>query len=350
MSFTKEERLPPTRLMTRAGWLGWVIPLGLLLVLGSNIIALFLPFLEIDMVLKGKSEYKLPESVRLMWSVGLYWVAILIVAFSIMFPLLKTCSLIIIWFLRMEPRRRNWCIRLLEALGKWSMLDVFVVILLMVLSNDQIFLSTTPKIGLEFFIFAIIGNMVMSRIVDMIDFRLHPDVHTIRDEAKTVIPLSATGWGGWVIPLLLVIAVISIVLAVNLPFLRINDALLHSNSYSIVQAAAALWEGTDYILSIFLILFVVAFPMLRILIIGWTWFTHRTKAAHVKRFELIRIVGEWSMMSVFLLALVMLLTEGNAMVKTQVKPGLVAIVVSLAVCVACLWISRWILRRHFRSI
>lgn len=350
MSASREEPLQPTRLMTRAGKLGWVIPLGLFLVLSSNVVALFLPFLEIDMIFYGKSEYMLPESVKLMWLSKLYWVAILIVVFSIIFPLLKTLSLIVIWFLRLNPHTRSRGIRVLEALGKWSMLDIFVVILLMVLSNDQIFLSTVPKIGLQFFIFAIIGNMIMSRIVEMIDSRLHPEVHLVSDQTKAVMPLNSTGWAGWFVPLLLVIAIISIVLAANVPFLRINDAALHSNSYSIMHAASALWEGNHYILGVFLVLFVVALPTIRILVIGWTWFTLRTKAAHVKRFDLIRIIGEWSMMSVFLLALVMIMTEGSKMVKTQVKPGLFAIVISLAVCLACIWLSRWVLRRRYQKL
>ena len=339
----------PSRLMSRAGIRGWLIPLGLILVLFSNVVALFLPFLDIEVVLKGSSEYKLPESVKLMWETGLYWVAILIVCFSIIFPLAKTIFLLITWFLKLRPDRRKGFIRLLETLGKWSMLDVFVVILLMVLSNEQLFLSTTPRIGLTFFIFAIIGNMIMSRIVATVDDRIHPEPDAMSNDKKQFMPMDSTGGLGWTLPLLLVVSLLSIVVATGLPFLKINDILLHSNSYSIMEATMALWDNERIVLGVFLFLFVVAMPVVRILLIGNMWFSKKTRAAHYKQMDLVRISGEWSMMSVFLLALVMILTEGRQLVNTKITSGLYAIMISTAVCVGSLWIARWLLNSRTKQ-
>ena len=349
MNDPESELHVPSRLMSRAGVRGWLVPIGLLMVLVSNVIALFLPFLDIDVVLKGSSQYKLPESVLLMWESGLYWVAILIVCFSIIFPLAKTIFLLITWFLKLRPDRRKSFIRMLEALGKWSMLDVFVVILLMVLSNEQIFLSTTPRVGLTFFIFAIIGNMIMSRIVATIDDRLHPEPDAVSKDKTVFMPMDSTGAVGWIVPLLLVISFTSIVVAVNAPFLRINDILLHSNSYGIMQATTALWSEERVVLGIFLFLFVAVLPTIRILLIGRLWFSRKTRAEHYKRMDLIRISGEWSMMSVFLLALVMILTEGKTLVNTDISPGLYAIMISTAVCVTSLWTARWLLKNKVRA-
>jgi paraquat-inducible protein A len=334
----------PSRLMSRAGVRGWLVPMGLVLVLISNVIALFLPFLDIEIVLKGSSEYKLPESVKLMWETGLYWVAILIVCFSIIFPLAKTISLLITWFLKLRPDRRKSFIRLLETLGKWSMLDVFVVILLMVLSNEQVFLSTTPRIGLTFFIFAIIGNMIMSRIVATLDDKIHPEPDAVSKDRVEFMPMDSTGGLGWAIPLLLLISFLSIIVAAGVPFLKINDILLHSNSYSIMDATIALWREKRIVLGIFLFLFVAVMPAVRILLIGRLWFSRKTRADHYKRMDVVRIAGEWSMMSVFLLALVMILTEGRQLVNTKITGGLYAIMISTAICVISLWAARWLLK------
>ena len=339
------EELEPNRLMSLAGLKGWLIPVGLILVLVSNVIALMLPFLDIDVVLKGHSEYKLPESVKLMWEMKLYWVSILIVVFSIVFPLAKTIALIVTWFLKVPPLLRRRFILLLESLGKWSMLDIFVVILLMVLSNNQIFLSTKPRAGLIFFIFAIIGNMIMSRIMEVVDGRLYPKVEQEETEEKDFIPLGSTGGIGWAMPLLLIVSFVSIIVAVDVPFLKINDILLRSHSYSVVEATGALWNESRYVLAAFLIFFVGVMPLVRILYIGWIWFNQGSGTLHERRFDQVRVMGEWSMMSVFLLALVMILTEGGELVRTQLKNGLWAILASTMVCVISLWIARFLLRR-----
>jgi paraquat-inducible protein A len=338
----------PNCLMHQARLRGWLIPIGLILVLTSNIIALMLPFLDIDVVLKGHSEYKLPESVKLMWEMKLYLVSVLIVIFSIIFPIAKTVALIITWFLKLRPDRRKRFIRVLESLGKWSMLDIFVVILLMVLANDQIFLSTIPRSGLLFFIFAIIGNMIMSRIMERVDDRLNPPEELRSDDDAGFMPLDSTGPVGWAVPLLLVISFVSIVIAVDIPFLRINDILLRSHAYSVVEATHALWNESRLVLGLFLICFVGLLPAIRILLIGRLWFGRHDIATHYKRLDFIRVIGEWSMMSVFLLALGMLLTEGGALVRTEIKSGLWAILVSTMICVFSLWIARWLLNRSIR--
>jgi uncharacterized paraquat-inducible protein A len=219
----------------------------------------------------------------------------------------------------------------------------------MVLSNDQVFLSTTPRIGLTFFIFAIIGNMIMSRIVATLDDRIHPEPEAVSKDMKKFMPMESTGGLGWALPLLLVLSLLSIVVATGLPFLRINDILLHSNSYSIMEAATALWDNERIVLGIFLFLFVVVMPVVRILLIGNVWFSRKTRADHYKRMDLVRISGEWSMMSVFLLALVMILTEGRELVNTKITSGLYAIMVSTAVCVISLWIARWLLNSRTKQ-
>lgn len=334
-----------TRLAAGAGRKGWLVPLGLVTVLVSNVFALFLPFLDIDVVFKGATQYKLPESVKLMWEAKLYWVAILIVGFSIIFPIAKTIGLLLLWFGRVRIGRRRRSIRILETLGKWSMLDIFVVILLMTLSNEQFFLSTIPRVGLLFFIFAIIGNMVMSRIVAVIDERVHPDPDALSVDPERILPLARTGGLGWALPLLLIVSLVSILVAVDVPFLRINDIMLHSDTYSVIDASSAMWAQGHYALAGFLVLFVGVVPAVRILLIGWVWFSRRTRAQHLRGFEWIRISGEWSMMSVFLLALVMIMTEGQEMVQTQMRDGLWAIIASTALCVSSLWLARWLMER-----
>ena len=339
---------PANRLFSVTGRTKWIVPAGLLIVLLANIIALFVPFLAIDFM---KLEvYSLLHSVQLMWDSGLYWIAIMIVGFSITFPLVKTTSLILIWFMRMRPLVRHRMIRILEAAGKWSMFDIFVVILLMVISTDQTFINTTPQIGLLLFIIAIIGNMLMSRFISAIDRRCNFDPELMfADDPGLHEPLSSTGRIGWMMPFLLLAGVIAIIYAIELPFFRINKVPLFSKSYSIHTAIEALYQDGNLLLAAFMLLFLCVAPLLSLVLLGQCWMFHKTRAQISRRLGLIRIVGEWSMLSVFLIALTMVHVEGDSMVTTQIKPGLNAIIISIAVTVVCIRLAEFKLRKLLES-
>ena len=183
----------PSRLMSRAGIRGWLIPLGLILVLFSNVVALFLPFLDIEVVLKGSSEYKLPESVKLMWETGLYWVAILIAGFSLVFPFVKLLSLFTLWFFPMRVSTRGRGLRILGSLGRWSLLDVFVALVLIVLAHEQGSLFVTDvKPGLYLFLLAILMAMSTGEFMAV----LHERTENLPElsDTKTKRPSVGSGW------------------------------------------------------------------------------------------------------------------------------------------------------------
>lgn len=342
------EDAPSNRLATAVKHRGWLIPLGLIIVLLANITALFVPFLAIDFM--HKEVYSLPHSVQLMWETKLYLISILIVAFSITFPLVKTLSLLAIWFIKMKPLTRHRFIRLLEAAGKWSMFDIFVVILLMVISTKQTFIDTEPQIGLLFFMIAIIGNMLMSRLMATVDQRVNFNQEELfGGEKKLYEPLESTGGIGWLMPFLLLGGFISIIYAIELPFFKINNIPLFSKTYSIHSAIEALFTDGRYTLTIFMVLFLCVAPMLSLVLIGQCWLFHQTRYQISRRMGLIRIVGEWSMLSVFLMALAIVVTEGEQMVKTEIKPGIYAIITAIAFTVVCTRLAEHKIRKLLLS-
>ena len=136
-------------------------------------------------------------------------------------------------------------------------------------------------------------------------------------------------------PLLLLIALGAIVFAIELPFFRINNVPLYSKSYSIHSAIVALFDNQHYGLAVFLIIFTCVTPILVLILIGHCWMVRKTHYQIARRLDLIRIVGEWSMLSVFLMALGITVTEGEMMVRTQIKDGLWAIIIAILCSVIC---------------
>src|SRR6188768_1311745 len=129
----------------------WTVGLALAL----NTLALFVPFLRVDAVLRGDKLYSLPRSVLLLWDAGLYLLALLVAVFSIAFPFAKLA--VLFWAAREHgsAERRSLWLERVGRLGRWSMLDVFLAALLLGLTNDGFFVDTEPRVGLPLFALAV---------------------------------------------------------------------------------------------------------------------------------------------------------------------------------------------------
>lgn len=142
------------------------VPLMIVLSAGLNIAALLLPFMETKQLIFFQDIYTLPHSVWMMWKNGYYLLAAIILCFSIVFPFLKLGSMTLLWFMRFDDAERAKYLSILSFLGKWSMLDVFVVALLLVLTESKTLLQATPRIGVYLFAAAILISMVTSFLID----------------------------------------------------------------------------------------------------------------------------------------------------------------------------------------
>ena len=78
------------------------------------------------------SSYSIIEGIQLMWDSGSKGIASLIFGFSIIFPILK---ILILWLASLkltESKCPGKSLKLVEKLGKFSMIDVFVISVLIV--------------------------------------------------------------------------------------------------------------------------------------------------------------------------------------------------------------------------
>lgn len=91
---------------------------------------LILPILEVEAFLLFRDPVSILDGVALLWADGEWLVAAVVLAFSAVFPTAKIAAALALW-IRLRRRHRvapRWA-RLLAAIGRWSMLDVFVVAL-----------------------------------------------------------------------------------------------------------------------------------------------------------------------------------------------------------------------------
>ncbi|BFU23488.1 hypothetical protein EHI8A_065250 [Entamoeba histolytica HM-1:IMSS-B] len=78
-------------------------------------------------------DFGLMNSVKDMWTAGVYPLSILIMVFSGIWPYTKLVMLLVVWMIPssiIKPSVRGIILNVLDALGKWSFLDSYVMILM----------------------------------------------------------------------------------------------------------------------------------------------------------------------------------------------------------------------------
>ena len=119
-----------------------------------------------DIILSYESK-TIIGTIQHLYSSQNYPVAIIILLFSIIVPLLKTILMITITILK-EQHKANKLLKVFKHLGKWSMLDVFVVSLLLVylsMGSSQNSYSEIEN-GLYIFLIYVILSIITSLAVE----------------------------------------------------------------------------------------------------------------------------------------------------------------------------------------
>ncbi len=148
---------------------GLIVPAALLLSIVLLLIALSLPLLQTQqsmLVKTWKNSYSVWAGVVALWHQHDYALAAVLFFFSIIFPLAKLLALAVIWFVKLADDQRTALLHWLSLLGKWSMLDVFVVAILIVLVKLGPLVHVEPRAGVYVFAAAIISSMLTTMYVE----------------------------------------------------------------------------------------------------------------------------------------------------------------------------------------
>ena len=102
-----------------------------------NVVALIVPFMTIEVFMKGQQVFNVTSLVSEMWKAEVYWCTVLVVAFSLVFPFVKLISLTILWFLPSHTGGQRSFLRVLSYVGRFSLLDIFVELIVLALAHNQ---------------------------------------------------------------------------------------------------------------------------------------------------------------------------------------------------------------------
>jgi len=110
------------------------------------------------------------SGIILLWSEGSYPIAIIVFIASILVPLLKMLGTTwLCWSIRKEnidAMRMHFIYGVIEFIGRWSMIDIFVILLLSTLVRINQFASIYPDIGALLFALMVILSMLAASSFD----------------------------------------------------------------------------------------------------------------------------------------------------------------------------------------
>ncbi len=162
--------------------------LGLLIVAATVclVLGLTLPIIRLTRFYIWTDVHSLVSVVRELYLADEVVLAAIISVFSIVFPFIKLLYLLALYAMRqVEPDRAGIWFRRLSWLGKWSMLDVLVLSLVIFYAKHTNIADATSMPGIYMFAAAVILTMVATALIEH-DMSRDAAAGRLRDAATSV--------------------------------------------------------------------------------------------------------------------------------------------------------------------
>ena len=143
----------------------WATPALLVLTSAMLALGLYIPLLRIEKLF-WENRYSVATGVFGLYEDGQYVLATVVFFWSVVFPIAKLALLFWLWFGRTDAEQRAFVLRWLDKLGKWSMLDVFIVAILVVAAKLGPLAEVNVEPGLYVFGAAVLLSMLVGARIE----------------------------------------------------------------------------------------------------------------------------------------------------------------------------------------
>ncbi|MDX1570456.1 MAG: paraquat-inducible protein A [Xanthomonadales bacterium] len=289
---------------------------GLLVASGLALLAgLALPAFRIDRLGADPAVMSLPGGIVALARDGRAGLALLVALFSIAFPIAKLLTMA--WIVRADYSARGLA-RLVAALGKWSMLDVFIVAILIGAARLRLLSELAPEPGIYWFA----ASVLLSMLASLTQTTGFPPASPGDDSppgrhARTVgLLLSFLGLGLFV-------------LALTLPLMQVRKWLFWDREYSILEGTLQMWREGEWVLPTVIGVFVIALPLCRYLAQLLVRLFGGSAPSVLARFT--TALGKWAMWDVYALGLVITTAKLSSIASVDLRPGFWLLLAAIAV-------------------
>jgi paraquat-inducible protein A len=299
-------------------------PVGLLLLAGATLaMGLALPVVTLRSGLAHDSYSVLGGIVDLARSDELLLAGI-VLAFSVVFPIVKLGLLAHVLFRPVPAEQRARVVRSLERLGRWSMLDVFVIAILIGSVHLGILSEAYAERGIHVFGAGILLSMLATLGVQRL-------LRGPRERLRVPRATPAERWAS-------VTTLLLFTLGLFLPLIVVEKFRFWDHEYSVWSASARMLAEGEHLLGYAVLFFVVLVPLARLLgIVLLRW------AARPERFARpVLALEKWAMLDVFGLALLVVVAKIGSVASVETRTGFWVLLAAAALSLR----DSWALRRR----
>ncbi len=289
------------------------------------VVSLALPTVTFDTIISAEETYSIYGGIESFWEDGNYILASIVFLFSIIFPITKLVALSVILLQRGSRAARHRAVEWLELLGKWSMLDVFIICVFVGAIRLGI-AHATSRPGIYLFAAAIalsmIGTVLVGRWLSDGKPRQLQDTPALRSWPARILTTLASA--------ALVMALISTVLQVERKLLFVPIV----NSIDLPKTAWDLAQNEERFLAVVMSLLVIATAGLRaILMLRLRWLAGARPTTLRRALRL----DEWTMLDVFALGLAITYIKLAELTTTTLLPGFWWVIAAAVLSTADAW-------------
>ena len=140
----------------------------------------------------------------------------------------------------------------------------------------------------------------------------------------------------------LLVSLACFVAGIFLPFTAVTKLWLFENQISVFQGLGILWKGGELFLFLILFVFTVCFPFVKINALLALWLYPGLTGEQAKRFfKFVSNMGKWSMLDVFVVAILVLTVRSGGLAGVKVQSGFFLFFVSVMLTqFASMWTGR----------
>ena len=151
---------------------------------------------------------------------------------------------------------------------------------------------------------------------------------------------------GILIVLMLVASVVFFVAGIFLPFTSVTKLWLFENQISVYRGLIVLWKAGELFLFLILFVFTVCFPFVKINAMLVLWLYPRLDNQQAgKLYHFVSNLGKWSMLDVFVMAILVLTVKSSGVANIQVGSGFFLFFISVMLTqFSSLWTGRLVSR------
>lgn len=142
------------------------------------------------------------------------------------------------------------------------------------------------------------------------------------------------------IPPLIAVAFLLFGTGIFFPFFHVTKFWVFNDAVSVVGGIITLFREGEYFLFAVLTLFTLVFPSIKLGLLAVVWLERAHDLARVRRLHgWVESLGKWSMLDVFVVAILVVAMKSAAVARIQIGPGLYFFTFSV---IATQFASAWV--------